>query len=221
VASTLAFGSVDLILRACRQALEPLGSSPRESLLAMSESDIAEAWSGFQYRYCFPKDLMGLMRAARRAILEAGSLEAFFAAGDAGGETVVGAAGSFAHRLKELSQGAGGRLRDNLLPEPAKGSACKRLFLYLRWMVRHDAVDPGGWTSVSPGRLVVPMDTHMARTCSGRLGFLPSPRADLKAALAVTACFRLYSPDDPVKYDFALTRPGIDPEPGDERFACL
>ena len=220
VASTLAFGSVDLILRACRAALYPLGPSPRMALSAMSEADIAEAWAGFQYRYCFPKDMTALMRATRRALDESGSLEAFFRKGDAGGAEVTAAVGSFARRLKALSEGAGGSIRGNLLPEPSGGSACKRLFLYLRWMVRRDAVDPGGWTGLDPARLVVPMDTHMARVCSTRLGFIPKPAADLAAALAATAGFRLYAPDDPVKYDFALTRPGIDPEPGDERFAC-
>ena len=229
VASTLAFGSVDLILGACRRALEPLGPRPREKLLSLSEAGIEETWAGFQYRYCFPKDMAGLMLAAKRAIEETGSLEAFFRLGDPGGADVTAAAGSFARRLKSLSaqrgraaRGSPGSegIRGNLLPEPEKGSACKRLFLYLRWMARRDAVDPGGWSWPSPARLVVPIDTHMARVCSERLHFLPAPRADLKAALAATACFRLYAPEDPVKYDFALTRPGIDPDPGDERFAC-
>ena len=239
VASTLAFGSVDLILRACREALAPLGPRLREALLAMRDSDIARAWAGFQYRYCFPRDMIALMGAVRRALERSGSLEAFFAQGDDGGPDIVDAAGSFARRLKDLSAEAaramsceggaasagGGRavpegLRANLLPDPAKGSACKRLFLYLRWMARRDEVDPGCWKSVDPRRLIVPMDTHMARVTSERLHFLPAPRADLKAALAVTAAFRLYAPEDPVKYDFALTRPGIDPEPGDERFGC-
>ena len=254
VASTLAFGSVDLILRACREALAPLGPRPREALLAMRDSEIARAWGGFQYRYCFPRDMTALMGAARRALERSGSLGAFFSEGDEGGPDIVAATGSFARRLKGLSAeaacamsrpgraGAASRtagpagaaeaagdggdgtaapgLRANLLPDPAKGSACKRLFLYLRWMARHDEVDPGCWKDVDPSRLVVPMDTHMARVTSERLHFIPAPRADLKAALAVTAAFRLYAPEDPVKYDFALTRPGIDPEPGDERFGC-
>lgn len=219
-ASTLAFGSVDLILRAVREALAPLGPSPAKAIGAMGESEMRDAWGGFQYRYCFPKDMVALARGARRALDEAGSLEAFFLRGDPGGSDIVPAAGSFAARLKALGEGEGGGLRGNLLPEPAKGSACKRLFLYLRWMVREDAVDPGGWPRVERSRLVVPIDTHMARVCSARLGFIPRPAADLKAALAATAGFRLYAPADPVKYDFALTRPGIDPEPGDERFSC-
>ena len=60
----------------------------------------------------------------------------------------------------------------------------------------------------------------MVRVCVERLGFISSPYANLRNALASTAGFRLYAPEDPVKYDFSLTRPGIDPEPGDERFGC-
>lgn len=216
VASTLAFGSVDLILRAVREVLLPLGPHPATTLAGFSEQDIAETWAGFQYRYCFPKDIIALLLGAKRAQERAGSLEAFFLAGDPGGEDIVEAAGAFVRGLKALAPG----IRKNLLPEPARGSACKRLFLYLRWMIREDDVDPGGWKGLSPDRLLVPLDTHMARVCAERLHFIPRPQADLRSALAATAAFKLYAPDDPVKYDFALTRPGIDPEPGDERFGC-
>lgn len=220
LASTLAFGSVDLILRACDAALAPLGREPRKALLSMDEAAIAETWAGFQYRYCFSRDIVALLVGTRRALLEAGSLQALFLAGDPGGADIVAATGAFVRSLRALGKGPGPGIRPNLLPDPAGASACKRLFLFLRWMVREDGVDPGGWKGVDPSRLVVPMDTHMARVSSERLHFIPRPKADLKSALAVTAAFRLYAPEDPVKYDFALTRPGIDPEPGDERFAC-
>jgi uncharacterized protein (TIGR02757 family) len=219
VCSTLAFGAVDLIMLACRAALAPLGLAPAKTLASMGEKERGEAWAGFQYRFCFPKDMASLMLAAKRAIEEDDGLESFFLRGDPGGKDIVAAAGSFSARLKALGRDAGG-IRENLLPEPARGSACKRLFLFLRWMVRRDAVDPGGWDRVDRARLVVPMDVHMARVCSGRLGFTSSAAASLRNALAATAAFRLYAPEDPVKYDFALTRPGIDPRPGDERFGC-
>ena len=88
------------------------------------------------------------------------------------------------------------------------GSACKRLFLFLRWMVRCDQVDPGPWKGVPAHRLIIPMDTHMHRI-SRLLGLTERKQADLKCALEVTRFFRNLVPEDPVKYDFALTRPGI------------
>ena len=84
----------------------------------------------------------------------------------------------------------------------------KRLNLFLRWMVRRDDVDPGGWDSVSRGRLVVPLDTHLFRIAR-TLGFTDRKSADLAAALEITDRFREIAPDDPVRYDFALTRLGI------------
>lgn len=239
IASTLAFGQVDLIIDAVRRALDPLGSRPSSRLDEMSEAEIVGAWSGFQYRYCFPADIVGLLLAMKRARAEYGSLEKLFAAGDrqesetgGGAASVAEAAGDrlpdsivpavayFAQRLNELARRGRRAIRPGLVPDPARGSACKRLFLFLRWMVRRDEVDPGGWTSVSPARLVVPLDVHMARVCRDRLGFLRSTTPTLTNALRATECFRLYAPDDPVRYDFALTRPGIDPMEGDERWQC-
>ncbi len=95
----------------------------------------------------------------------------------------------------------------HLVPSPEKGSACKRLLLYLKWMIRKDDVDPGGW-NLDPSKLVVPLDTHMYYITS-KLGFTNRKSADLKTALEVTDVFKKISPNDPTKYDFALTRLGI------------
>ena len=75
-------------------------------------------------------------------------------------------------------------------------------------MVRRDAIDPGGWTSVSPSKLIVPIDVHMHRVGQA-LGFTTRRQADGKTASEITAGFRRIRPDDPARYDFALTRPGI------------
>lgn len=225
VCATLAFGSVTQIIRACRTALEPLGSHPAQMLADMNPEAMARAWGQFQYRFCFSRDMIALMGAIQKARKEFGSLEGLFMSCMERKENadLAGAATLFVRALR----GYAGVLRQNLLPDPADGSACKRLFLFLRWMVRRDAIDPGPWTGVDLALLIVPMDTHMARTCRIRLGFLPDSAPsrlsspNLADALQATAAFRLYAPHDPVKYDFALTRPGIDPQPGDARFGCL
>jgi len=226
ICSTLAFGSVDLIIRACGEALAPLGKHPASTLESMDDRDLERYWGDYQYRFCFSADMKALLRAIREARRHHGSLEGLFLAGDEPGRALKETAGDFVRALRGLGAERGrGSIRKNLLPDPSDGSACKRLFLFLRWVVRKDAIDPGGWDSVSPSRLIVPLDVHMARTCRDRLGFLAKARAarspTLKDALAVTEQFAMYSPDDPVKYDFALTRPGIDPQPGDEIFGCL
>ena len=101
-----------------------------------------------------------------------------------------------------------GSLSGHLLPRPSKGSACKRLHLLMRWMVREDEVDPGGWNMIPPSELIVPVDVHMHRI-GIQLGFTKRRAADSKTAEEITEGFKLLSSDDPVKYDFALTRFGI------------
>ena len=75
-------------------------------------------------------------------------------------------------------------------------------------MIRADEVDPGGWASINPSKLIVPIDTHMWKICSVA-GFTKRKQADLKSALEITDAFRIINPEDPVKYDFSLTRAGI------------
>lgn len=102
------------------------------------------------------------------------------------------------------------RQREFLFPDPRRGSACKRAHLFLRWVVRpDDGVDLGLWTAISPAQLTVPLDTHVARL-SRSLGLTRRNRADGKMAEEVTASLRAVCPEDPVRYDFALARIGIE-----------
>jgi len=232
VAACLALGSAPLIVRAARSVLAPLGAHPALSLASASDRDLQKDLSGFRYRFFDGQDMAALLSAIRNARVHAGSLEELFLAGDDPREsTIIPAADHFVANLEKLAgldlEAAGNRLseqppwRDNLLPRPSRGSACKRLFLFFRWMVRRDAVDPGGWTRVSPARLIVPIDTHMGAACR-RLGLLKRRAMDLRAAVEATESFRVFCPDDPTRYDFALTRPGIHPcLDAESYFACF
>ena len=107
---------------------------------------------------------------------------------------------------KELN---GGRNKQgHLVPLPEKGSACKRMNLFLRWMVRKDRVDPGGWGGIPLSKLIIPLDTHMHRICLS-LKLTKRKNADMRTAIEITRSFRKMVPGDPVRYDFALTRLGI------------
>lgn len=105
-----------------------------------------------------------------------------------------------------IPPGAGVRF---FFPSPAGGSACKRLNLFLRWMVRGpDGVDLGLWRNLSPSSLVVPVDTHMSRIARF-IGLTQRTDASWKTALEITGALRKLDPDDPVRYDYAITRLGI------------
>jgi uncharacterized protein (TIGR02757 family) len=166
---------------------------------------LREAFGGFRHRFATGEQLAALLLGAKRLVERHGSLHACFAAHLAdGAETVAPALAAFADELRA----AAGGLDAHLLPCPSRGSACKRLNLFLRWMVRRDAVDPGGWGGVSPAQLIVPLDVHMHRICR-TLGLTARRQADGRAAEEITRAFRRFASDDPVRYDFALTRLGI------------
>ncbi len=212
VASSLAYGRVGQILRSVSQVLGHLGPSPAEFLEHASAETLREAFAGFRHRFTDGSELADLLQAAGRIIREYGSVQACFLRGYRPADTdITHALAAFARELKSRMSAQ----ENTLLPCPERGSACKRLHLYLRWMVRRDAVDPGGWEGVSKARLIVPLDVHMHRICTG-LGLTTRRQADLRTAREITASFRKIAPDDPVKYDFALTRVGIrmdiDPE---------
>jgi uncharacterized protein (TIGR02757 family) len=205
VASSLAYGRVKQILRSVGLVLERMGPSPAAFLADSKPGLVRRAFDGFKHRFTTGAEIGDLLVGARGVLADCGSLEACFADGMADdADTVAPALCSFVDRL---ARAAGGRPA-SLLPLPGKGSACKRLNLFLRWMVRSDDVDPGGWTRVSPSKLIVPLDTHMHRI-SRALGLTTRNQADMRTALEITNGFREFAPEDPVKYDFAITRLGI------------
>ena len=208
VASSLAYGRVAQILASVERALGPLGDSPARFIEDASAGKLRKLFAGFRHRFTTGDELAAMLAGAARLAEEHGSLGGAFAEFmSPGDETVLPALGRF---TRELSS-AGDLGRCHLVPDPRRGSACKRLLLYLRWMVRRDAVDPGGWDLVPASKLVVPLDTHMFRLCRA-MGLTARKGADIRAALEVTAAFRGLAPDDPVRYDFALTRLGINPD---------
>jgi uncharacterized protein (TIGR02757 family) len=146
---------------------------------------------------------------------ESGSIERFFLAGDVAGAPDIGPAlDAFSTRaLATDVRPAYGRVPKRagvcyFFPRPSAGSACKRLNLFLRWMVRTDVVDLGVWTGLSPSRLIVPLDTHVIRLgqCL-RLTRYRSP--GWKMAAEITASLRAIDPVDPVRYDFSLCHVGM------------
>lgn len=203
VASALAYGRVKQILRSVGDVLSRMGP-PRRFAMEKDLGEMEATFAGFKHRFTTGAEVAALSYGAGRLISRHGSLENAFLAHTSGGdETTVGALEAFAEELRVASG-----LESHLLPRPSAGSACKRLHLYLRWMVRSDEVDPGCWKGISPAKLVVPLDTHMHSICGG-LGLTGRKQADIRTALEITESFRRFAPEDPVRYDFALTRLGI------------
>jgi uncharacterized protein (TIGR02757 family) len=204
IASSLAFGNVKQIKRSVETVLSAMGPPAR----FIEQNDLPammRAFRGFRHRYVGERELCSMLTGARRVCEDYGTLGACFQAQFRAEErTVVAALERFINCFHLPN-----RIETNyLLPLPSCGSACKRLHLFLRWMVRRDAVDWGGWQEIPPSSLVVPLDTHMHRIGLS-LGLTRRKSGDLRTALELTGAFARLNPDDPVKYDFALTRLGI------------
>ncbi|MCS6771532.1 MAG: TIGR02757 family protein [Kiritimatiellae bacterium] len=201
VAAVCAFGNVKQISASIRLALAVFGQQPAQALRDISEAELVQALGGWRHRWANGRHLANLLIAARSASERYGSLGAAWIrarrAEDADAHDTL-------QRWVLMLCECGLRRDNPLVPQPDRGSACKRLHLLLRWLVRCDAVDPGGWPD-DPSRLLVPLDVHMLRIARA-LRFTRRKAADLKAAREVTRRFRLIRPDDPVRYDFALTR---------------
>jgi uncharacterized protein (TIGR02757 family) len=203
IASSVAVGRVEAIASCLERVLGWLGPAPAEFLLSARDSALDRLVRGFRYRFFGEREMRGLLEGVGRVLRRHGSLEdgMRWALRQKSGN-VSDALDLFVAALRgDQTDGGAGRL----LPQPCRGSACKRLHLFLRWMVRRDSVDPGDWSCIKPAQLLVPLDTHMFRM--GRcLGFTARKQADARAAREVTRGFARWAPEDPVRYDFALTR---------------
>ncbi len=203
LAAALAYGRVELIMKSVAHVLEKLSPSPFEYLATRSKDDMNYDFKGFVYRFAKTRHLVSLLYSIKSILCGFSSLEACFCEGMRSGKDDVMAGLSFLYSHMEDARQMG-----HLVANPDKNSACKRSHLFLRWMVRKDAVDPGGWDNVHPSRLLVPLDTHMY-SAGQLLGFTNRKSMDKKTVLEITSGFQAISEEDPVKYDFCLTRFGI------------
>lgn len=204
VVSCVSYGRVAMILRNARSLLGILGDHPAGFLRSASREALMEATRSFRHRFTTGEEMASLMVGIGGVLRDYGSLEGLMASSLERVRTPVEGITAFVERLREVSA-LGGKY---LLPSPADGSACKRLFLFLKWMVRTDDVDPGGWTVLHPRDLLIPMDVHMFGICS-MLKLTGRKQANLRTAMEVTDLFRSVVPDDPAKFDFVITRFGI------------
>lgn len=206
LASALAYGRVQQIERSLTQLFDRMEGSPYEFTLRFDSRSRARLRS-FKHRFTTGNDLSDLLTRFRRILDEFGGLEAFFLQGyRAEHATVLPALTRFCESLTEETPPSAGL--NYLLASPSRGSACKRLNLFLRWMVREDEVDVGLWKHVDKAKLIVPVDVHMGRLCR-ILGFHDSKSATLATAIKITEAFARIDPTDPAKYDFAVSRIGI------------
>ncbi|MBN1849221.1 MAG: TIGR02757 family protein [Deltaproteobacteria bacterium] len=205
IASSLAYGRVAQILKSVSSILDRMDDSPYDFVLNTSSKNMMSLFADFRHRFTSGESMTHMLLGARGMILKYGSLYQGFLDGfDKNDETILPALSIFTKKLSKYLPDD----QKHLIACPDKGSACKRLNLFLRWMVREDDVDPGGWGEIPPSKLIIPLDVHMHRIGQS-LQLTSRKQADMRTALEITETFKKISPEDPVRYDFSLTRMGI------------
>ncbi|OGV32460.1 MAG: TIGR02757 family protein [Lentisphaerae bacterium GWF2_45_14] len=210
IASSLAYGRVTQILKSVESVLGKLSLSPSIFISETDPREFRRMFGGFKHRFTDGHEIASLLTAIKEVKSEYGLLEVCFKEGLRRNNSQENCLGALSFFVKEITRYFEGG-ETYLVPHPEKGSACKRLNLFLRWMVRKDDVDSGDWEGIERKLLLVPLDTHMNNICK-ILGFTARKSADMKTVLEISRAFAKINPDDPVKYDFALTRLGIHPD---------
>ncbi|MGB2578328.1 hypothetical protein AAIR98_000247 [Elusimicrobium simillimum] len=201
-AACFAYGNVKQIIKTVNHILSVMGG-PYKYITTKTKAQMAADFKGFKYRFTTAEQLVNFLASIKNIIAKYGSLENCFLSYYKDTHiTVAEALAGFAAELR--SHGEIG----TLVPDPAKKSALKRLNLFLRWMVRTDDVDPGGWNSVPASKLIVPLDVHMHRL-SRMMGLTARNQADMRTAVEISLAFAFFCKEDPIKYDFCITRFGI------------
>ena len=231
IASSLAYGKVTLFKPVINKILSitSLNGSLQEFIINFELSKDSKLFSGIKYRFNSEKEIIGLIYFIKSALIEYGSLKnLFYSFYNSGDKNITNALTGFVKYFISLDMSAVYDKKGQTVgikqffPSPAEGSACKRLNLYLRWMVRSDdSVDFGIWNKIPPSKLIIPLDTHMARICT-HLGLTHHKTTGWKMAEEITDNLKILAPKDPVKYDFALCHLGISGEcpPNKDKEKC-
>jgi uncharacterized protein (TIGR02757 family) len=220
-ASALAFGRVASVLQSVTRLLAILGERPAEYIRRFNPARDRRAFDGLVHRWIRDVDLVALVWVLKQMLDRSTTIEGFFLEGlenadgrDPAASDLARAIDSFSTRALALDlKAAYGRVPRRpgvcyFFPRPSAGSACKRLNLFLRWMVRRDALDLGVWRRVDPSRLIVPLDTHVIRV--GKcLGLTRYTSPGWAMAREITASLAAIDAGDPVKYDYSLCHLGM------------
>lgn len=200
IAAAFAYGRAEIIVANIGAVLAKMRPSPYRYLAAFDEREALKRFAGFSHRFHKTNDLVAFFARIANVIEQHGSIGALFEqcydADDA----------DIAPSLARFVEATGAD--QYLMSSPKDGSACKRMNLYLRWMVRRTAPDLGLWTFVDPAKLVMPLDTHVHRIATF-LGLSDRKSGDWKTARLLTDKLARFDASDPVRYDFALCRLGI------------
>lgn len=211
ISSVFAYGNIKQIMSTLEKIHSIMNYNPYEFVRKYKVEKGKEVFTKITHRFYSSGDIVSLFNALNKIYSEYNSLQEFFIIEDDISEIEIKKLiASFSKRILEL-------LNDNhsvghgikfMFPDPYKGSACKRMNLYLRWMIRKDSLDCGLWNRIPASKLIIPVDTHVAKICRN-LKLTMLKNVSWKMAEEITANLKKFDPVDPVKYDFAICHIGM------------
>jgi uncharacterized protein (TIGR02757 family) len=206
-AAVFAWGNRTIIIKKSNELMQAMDMAPHQFVLQHTDNDLRKLLS-FKHRTFNPTDLLYFIEFFKFHYSKHNSLETAFTLGmDKTDATIENGLARFHHYFFSLED-VPARTKKHIAT-PEKNSTCKRLNMFLRWMVRNTGgVDFGIWKTISPAQLICPIDLHVARVAK-RFNLLTRKPIDWTAAVELTACLRKLDANDPVKYDFALFGLGV------------
>lgn len=207
-AAIFAWGRRDIIISKASELMKLMDNNPYEFVLNYSIKGFKKI-AHFKHRTFNGVDLDFYLRALQAHYQEYESLESAFHQ-DSDDNTIENAMAHFYKYIESIAYNEPRNLKH--ISTPAKNSACKRLCMYLRWMVREDEIDFGIWKTLKPSQLIIPLDVHVMNVAKNH-GFLEEmDKANWKTALKLTEKLKEFDKKDPVKYDLALFSLGVNKE---------
>lgn len=200
IASLLAYGSRQQFIKKLNLLFEIAQNEPLNFIQNFEPEIIGD----FNYRFGKPNDFVEIFSILKELYNSSDGLEELFAHGfkqDKMFETVVD------YFYSRVGEGAKQGFYQ-MIPNPHKGGAMKRMCMFLRWMVRKSAVDVGIWKFMKPADLYIPLDVHVGRV-SRQMGLLTRKANDFKSVIELTQNLKIICPEDPIKYDFAMFGYGV------------
>lgn len=210
IASCYSYGKIETINRFIREFLKRVDCKPYDFIRNFDLKRSGKIFKGMNYRFNNDSDLLNLFENIKTNLLKFGSLKNLFLRKySAEDVNILNGLRFFSDSMRN-NYVRNTKNYDYLIPDVAKNSACKRLNLFLRWMVRKDEIDLGIWsTDVDKSKLLMPVDIHVFRI-SKKMKLVKRTSCDMKFAVELTEKLKSFDPDDPVKYDFALCHEDID-----------
>lgn len=215
ISSCFAYGRVDLFKPVLGTLFEKMGRHPYDFLLTFNVKKQRDKFLGLYYRFNRNEDIIALLYVLSGLLKRYGSIELLFKKHYRNDDPTIGngLVGFIEASLGINTAMVYGEITKpfgflQFFPSPAQGSACKRMNMFLRWMVRDRDIDFGIWKGIPKNKLVIPLDVHIARIAKC-LGFTRRSSQDWKTAVEITEALKRFDPEDPLKYDFALCHQGI------------